>query len=121
MKTFKRTLGALVGAGLLVAAVTVGAQAQTDPAPDVESSSGNAPWYPSLQAFEHYNSARSHVFPKATFGGSFDKPNRVELLRSSDGAYPSGYNMSYLNKDAAFPRGAATATSRTRSGRSSRR
>src|SRR5262249_54872173 len=97
MKTFKRTFGALVGAGLLVAAVTVGAQAQTtpktDPAPDVESSSANAPWYPSLQAFEHYNSGRSHVFPKAEFGGSFQKPNRVNLLPSSEGAYPSGYNM----------------------------
>jgi hypothetical protein len=63
------------------------------------------PWYPSLQAFEHYNSGRSHVFSLATFGGSFDKPNQVGMLRSSEGAYPSGYNMSYLNDKAAFIQG----------------
>jgi hypothetical protein len=27
-----------------------------------EGQDNNAPWYPSLQAFEHYNSGRSHVF-----------------------------------------------------------
>ena len=34
------------------------------------------PWYPSLQAFEHYNSARSHVFSQAEFRGSLDGANR---------------------------------------------
>jgi hypothetical protein len=74
-------------------------------APPEQRASTNAPWYPSLQAFEHYDSARSHVFPKARFGGSFNGPNRVDLVRSSKGAYPSGYNMSYLNSKAAFIQG----------------
>src|SRR3954447_16664002 len=66
---------------------------------------GNPPWYPSLQAFEHYDSGRSHVFAKATFGGSFNRPNRVYLVPSSKAAYPSGYNTSYLNPQAAFIQG----------------
>jgi hypothetical protein len=65
----------------------------------------NPPWYPSLQAFEHYDSGRSHVFAKARFGGSFNRPNRVYLVSSSKGAYPSGYNTSYLNRKAAFIQG----------------
>jgi hypothetical protein len=70
-----------------------------------EPASANAPWYSSLQAFEHYDSGRSHVFPKAKFGGSFSRSNRVTLVRSREGAYPSGYNMSYLNANAAFIQG----------------
>jgi hypothetical protein len=65
----------------------------------------NPPWYPSLQAFEHYDSGRSHVFAKARFGGSFNRPNRVDLVSSGEGAYPSGYNTSYLNRNAAFIQG----------------
>jgi len=64
--------------------------------------SSNPPWFPSLQAFEHYDSARSHVFSQAKFRGSFHRPNTVAEVRSSGLAYPSGYNMSYLNKNAAF-------------------
>jgi len=71
----------------------------------VNPSAANAPWYASLQAFEHYDSGRSHVFPKARFGGSFTGSNTVSLVRSSQGAYPSGYNMSYLNANAAFIQG----------------
>lgn len=58
----------------------------------------NRPWYPSLSAFEHYNSGRSHVFPKAHFGGSFDGNNEVTVQQSSL-RYPSGYNMCYLDDD----------------------
>jgi hypothetical protein len=65
----------------------------------------NAPWYPSLQAFEHYNSGRSHVFSRAEFRGAFDRRNKVALVSSPDGAYPSGYNMSYLNENEAFIQG----------------
>ena len=65
----------------------------------------NPPWYPSLQAFEHYDSARSHVFSQARFRGSFHGPNTVAEVRSAEGAYPSGYNMSYLNENAAFIQG----------------
>jgi hypothetical protein len=65
----------------------------------------NPPWYPSLQAFEHYDSGRSHVFSQAEFLGSYNGRNTVPEVRSPDGAYPSGYNMSYLNEDAAFIQG----------------
>ncbi len=58
----------------------------------------NAPWYPSLEAFEHYNSGRSHVFPEATFAGSMGGDNVVNTIYSPI-RYPSGYNMSYLNQD----------------------
>lgn len=60
----------------------------------------NPPWYPSLEAFEHYNSGRSHVFPEATFGGSYAGNNTVSTLSLM--AYPSGYNMSYLDPNNIF-------------------
>ena len=100
---WKRGVVASIAMALMVTGAALGASAETPRASS--DASGNAPWYPSLQAFEHYNSARSHVFSQAKFGGSFDGPNRVDLVRSSDGAYPSGYNMSYLNADAAFIQG----------------
>jgi hypothetical protein len=70
-----------------------------------EAQDCNAPWYPSLQAFEHYNSGRSHVFSQAQFLGSLSRLNKVALVSSADGAYPSGYNMSYLNEHEAFIQG----------------
>ena len=60
----------------------------------------NQPWYPSLEAFEHYNSGRSHVFPEATFGGSYTGANTVDTQTLL--AYPSGYNMCYLNAENIF-------------------
>jgi hypothetical protein len=65
----------------------------------------NPPWFPSLQAFEHYDSGRSHVFSQAEFRGSYNGRNTVAEVRSSELAYPSGYNMSYLNENAAFIQG----------------
>lgn len=61
----------------------------------------NAPWYPSLEAFEHYNSGRSHVFPQATFAGSMNGGNTISTIHSLR-RYPSGYNMSYLNENLAY-------------------
>ncbi len=61
----------------------------------------NPPWYPSLEAFEHYNSGRSHVFSEAKFGGSYTGINTVQLLTSPI-VYPSGYNMSYLSPSDVF-------------------
>lgn len=61
----------------------------------------NLPWYPSLEAFEHYDSGRSHVFPEATFGGSLTGNNIVTTLNSPV-IYPSGYNMAYLDANNAF-------------------
>jgi hypothetical protein len=94
-------------AGLLVMAVALTARAQTREQARAASSgsraaTGNPPWYPSLEAFEHYNSGRSHVFPLAKFDGSWDRPNRVDIVASPRGQYPSGYNMAYLNAHAAF-------------------
>jgi hypothetical protein len=99
-----------VVAGLLVMAVAPSAGAQTSPhltdaPPGARLPASNPPWYPSLEAFEHYNSGRSHVFSRARFGGSFHRPNTVHLVSSRKGAYPSGYNMSYLNAKAAFIQG----------------
>ena len=107
----KRKLSALfVVVGLIVMAVALDARAQTPAHSTVASSraqpgTANAPWYPSLEAFEHYNSGRSHVFSMARFGGSLHRRNNVDLVWSRKGAYPSGYNMSYLNAKDAFIQG----------------
>lgn len=61
----------------------------------------NAPWYPSIEAFEHYNSGRSHVFSQATFDASMSGGNTVNTIQSIE-RYPSGYNMSYLNENFAY-------------------
>ena len=34
-----------------------------------QDSKRNQPWYPSIDAFEHYNSGRTHLFAQAMFGG----------------------------------------------------
>ena len=111
MSTSKRRLSAfVVVVGLLVIPLALNARAQTPPqstvaSPRAQARSTNPPWYPSLEAFEHYNSSRSHVFPLARFGGSSHGPNTVDLVRSRKGAYPSGYNMSYLDAKDAFIQG----------------
>jgi hypothetical protein len=103
-------LVSLAFAGLLVMAAALNARAQTR-SPSTAASPGagipttNPPWYPSLEAFEHYNSGRSHVFSMARFDASFHRPNRVAVVSSDRGAYPSGYNMSYLNAKDAFIQG----------------
>lgn len=89
----------------MIATVCAVAATSCAPQPGNVSQPTNSPWYPSLQAFEHYDSARSHVFSQAEFRGSFDGPNKVAEVRSAEGAYPSGYNMSYLNENAAFIQG----------------
>src|SRR3954454_780130 len=61
----------------------------------------NPPWFPSLMAFEHYDSGRSHLFPLAEFGGSLGGPNQV-ITRSSSSAYPTPYNTVYLGPDEVF-------------------
>ena len=75
-------LALFVVPALLATTIAFGAQAQAP-------SRANAPWYPSLQAFEHYDSGRSHVFSEARFRGSFHGPNTVEEDRSAEGAYPA--------------------------------
>ena len=65
------------------------------------SNNTNSPWYPSLEAFEHYNSGRSHVFSGAYFGGTMNGTNTINTITSTR-RYPSGYNMSYLNENLAY-------------------
>ena len=111
MSTSKRILSAfVVVAGLMVMPLALNARAQTSAdssvaLPRAQPRTANSPWYPSLEAFEHYNSGRSHVFPLARFDGSFHGRNTVSLVRSRKGAYPSGYNMSYLDAKDAFIQG----------------
>lgn len=95
------TSGVVMALSLLVSGTMLAGGAKAD----AMRPGNNAPWYPSLQAFEHYDSGRSHVFSQARFGGSFKKKNTVTAKLSAEGAYPSGYNMSYLNESAAFIQG----------------
>jgi hypothetical protein len=66
----------------------------------------NPPWYPSLLAFEHHDSARTHLFAHARFGGSFSGPNQVQI-RASDPIYPTPYNTVDLGPKGLFIYGGA--------------
>jgi len=101
-------LSACTGGSENASQSTTSTESASQPTTSTKSASQpttNAPWYPSLQAFEHYSSARPHVFSTARFGGSLQGPNTVRLFPSRKGAYPSGYNMSYLDAGAAFIQG----------------
>ena len=52
-------------------------------------------------AFEHYDCARTHLFPNAEFGGSFTAPNKVRV-RPSPAQYPTPYNIVYLGPEDVF-------------------
>ncbi|HUA35363.1 MAG TPA: hypothetical protein VMA09_17265 [Candidatus Binataceae bacterium] len=95
----RRTLSLLTG---LLALVVVAASGDSN-----SGLSGNLPWYPSLAAFEHYDSGRSHLFPQATFGGRFSGNNTVTTMPSEE-IYPSGWNMTYLDADQMFLYGGAS-------------
>lgn len=72
----------------------------------LEAATQNTPWYPSIDAFEHYDSGRSHLFAQARFGGSFRKPNTI-LTKEAPLSYPSVYNMTYLDSKQVFAYGGA--------------
>ena len=61
----------------------------------------NPPWFPSLMAFEHYDSGRTHLFSRANFNGSFGRKNVVNTRVSSDD-YLTPYNVVYLSADCMF-------------------
>jgi hypothetical protein len=61
----------------------------------------NPPWFPSLMAFEHYDSGRTKLFTKAKFKGSFEGDNAVEVRVSPD-VYLTPYNIVYLSEDSLF-------------------
>ncbi len=82
------TLVAILSVGVL--AVLAGGTGEVTAAasgPSASAVSGNAPWYPSLAAFEHHDSGRTHLFPTARFGGSFSGRNKVTVTASPD-KYP---------------------------------
>lgn len=64
----------------------------------------NAPWYPSIKAFESYNSSRANLFSQATFAGNFSGGSSIDTSASASD-YPSVYNMAYLDADNIFAYG----------------
>jgi hypothetical protein len=66
----------------------------------------NPPWYPSLMAFEHYDSGRTKLFEHAHFTGSFARNNAVHGRISLD-EYPTPYNVVYLSAASLFIYGGA--------------
>jgi hypothetical protein len=66
----------------------------------------NPPWFPSLMAFEHYDSGRTKLFEQAHFTGSFTRDNAVDVRISPD-TYPTPYNVVYLSGDSLFVFGGA--------------
>lgn len=66
----------------------------------------NPPWFPSLMAFEHYDSGRTKLFEQAHFTGSFAGDNAVDVRISPD-VYPTPYNVVYRSGDSLFVFGGA--------------
>src|SRR5215472_13117735 len=66
----------------------------------------NPPWFPSLMAFEHYDSGRTKLFERAHFTGSFARDNAVDVRVSLD-EYPTPYNVVYLSGGSLFVFGGA--------------
>ena len=105
----------IAAAGVLIAVATATAvvcvalsapnlSSMTTPA-GAEGSS-NPPWFPSLMAFEHYDSGRTKLFEQAHFNGSFTRANAVDM-RVSPADYPTPYNVVYLSRDSLFVFGGA--------------
>src|SRR5437016_11941571 len=68
------------------------------PAPGNSPRSSNAPWFPSVMAFEHYDSGRTKLFSQAEFTGSFQHHNVVDVRVSPD-SYQTPYNIVHLTAD----------------------
>lgn len=56
------------------------------------SAKRDGPWFPSVVAFEHFDSGRSHTFRCATFGGSMHGENTVRARPFADN-FPTPYNL----------------------------
>jgi hypothetical protein len=69
-------------------------------------SGSNPPWFPSLMAFEHYDSGRTKLFEHAHFTGSFARDNAVDVRISPD-EYPTPYNIVYLSGNSLYIFGGA--------------
>ena len=102
-----RMATAAIAAAVAVACVVLSApnlNSLTTPAGP--RSGSNPPWFPSLLAFEHYDSARTKLFEQAHFTGSFVRDNAVTVRVSPD-EYPTPYNVVYLSRDSLFVFGGA--------------
>ena len=75
-------------------------------APAGAQGGSNPPWFPSLMAFEHYDSGRTKLFEQAHFTGSFAGDSAVDVRISPD-VYPTPYNVVYLSGDSLFVFGGA--------------
>jgi hypothetical protein len=63
----------------------------------------NPPWFPSLMASEHYDSARTKLFEQADFNGSFSGENVVKARVSPPrDVYLSPYNVVYKSAHSMF-------------------
>ena len=91
-------LGTFLASTLVVAVSISSSPGSASATPSPQHSNSNAPWFPSLNAFESFDSGRSHVFSDAYFGGSEHRANTVTSRSSLEHQYPSAYNMVY--KDA---------------------
>ena len=91
-------LGTFLASTLVVAVSISSSPGSASATPSPQHSNSNAPWFPSLNAFESFDSGRSHVFSDAYFGGSEHRANTVTSQSSPEHQYPSAYNMVY--KDA---------------------
>ncbi|MEL6721364.1 MAG: hypothetical protein AAFP82_21875, partial [Bacteroidota bacterium] len=71
-----------------------------DVVPDFDTISG---LYNTVNASEHADIGRSHVFEKATFGGSLDANIQNQaIVRSASGFYPGIYNVVTRNENEIF-------------------
>jgi hypothetical protein len=104
---FTRIVTALIATATAVVCVALSApNLSSMPAPAGAQGGSNPPWFPSLLAFEHYDSARTKLFTQAHFTGSFVRDNAVNVRVSPD-AYPTPYNVVYLSRDSLFIFGGA--------------
>src|ERR1700745_126738 len=93
---------ALAAAGVAFVMQDDACQQINQPCPVKNAERGrNPPWFPSLMAFEHYDSGRTKLFERAHFAGSFERDNTVDV-RISLGEYPTPYNVVYFNPEALF-------------------
>ncbi|MEO1645146.1 MAG: hypothetical protein AAFR67_08155 [Chloroflexota bacterium] len=87
----------------LVLTVALGAVYAQDSVIPFEPGPNETGLYTTVNAAEHADDGRSHVFEHATFGGSLDEnvTNRT-VIRTADGFYPGAYNVVTRNENEIF-------------------
>lgn len=86
--------GAIAASALLTATQGAPAMASITPSNSIcpVSAKQDGPWYPSVVAFEHFDSGRMHTFRCATFSGSMTGRNVVRANKLAQN-YPTPYNL----------------------------